>query len=35
VFQADDDSWIVVVHGATATVHFRLSVVRWLGDAPQ
>jgi hypothetical protein len=34
VFQSGDDVWIVVVQGATRSFHFRITVARWLGDAP-
>ncbi|MFL6141024.1 MAG: hypothetical protein ACJ72N_04000 [Labedaea sp.] len=34
VFQSGDDCWIVVVQGAIRSFHFRVTVARWLGDAP-
>jgi hypothetical protein len=34
VFQSGDDCWTVLVEGATRSFHFRITVARWLGDAP-
>jgi hypothetical protein len=33
VYQSGDDVWISDVQGLTRSFHFRVSVVRWLGDA--